>query len=443
MSVVHISQFYPCSAIEYAGELYYVCELGKYLYTNYNEQLSLDGVILSKKLKNSVLWDMLRIAIKNGYLVNTNLSEDDTDISIQSPLIVNSKVFKNVYFTFDTVEFDKEDYEKRKSDLQYDLLTPKKMQVSLEKQTDTEWVWSLAGKKYEHFDNNSTAFNHLLSQQSWVSFVAMVAVERLKNNQPCKLIIKLDNHITLNFFAMCYLDVLLEKTSALSSWVVIDYSRLDKDTMLQVSYCSWYSIGKELGLVQSWHSVKEKVNYMKELDIKIGDVVLLYERGKSRKTSNIKPIINCHFAVIKDITKGVIVFDVINTIKTREQGRVDWADKTMTVKNLYNNKNPFDVLNHNEIRKPIDVLGIEHLLFDELFFIAPLSEAEDISFMSVTDGTRKDKLYLPQNDLVYWVFKDFNVQFDEQRFLNKYFKDRQPLYTRYMNGESLDEYKGV
>ena len=43
----HIEQIYNCLKIEIACELYYVCELGKYLYYYHNEPLSLDGIELS------------------------------------------------------------------------------------------------------------------------------------------------------------------------------------------------------------------------------------------------------------------------------------------------------------------------------------------------------------------------------------------------------------
>ena len=146
MSVIHISQFYSCSRIKSAGELYYVCELGKYLYEYFFDVLSLDGVLFDDVLKQSHLWDMLRIAQKRGYITNTGLSEEDTEISIQSPLIATKDNFANVLLTTDEVKFDAKEDKRRKEDKDYNLYTPIRKQISFQMQKPEAWVWSMKGK---------------------------------------------------------------------------------------------------------------------------------------------------------------------------------------------------------------------------------------------------------------------------------------------------------
>ena len=79
-----------------------------------------------------------------------------------------------------------------------------------------------------------------------------------------------------------------------------------------------------------------------------------------------------------------------------------------------------------------DDLGIEYKMREELYFIVPLSSCDDVKVSIVSDGNNVDKLCLPQNDFIYWLFKDYEVEFNEARFLDKYFPSMQPLYTMYM-----------
>lgn len=86
-------------------------------------------------------------------------------------------------------------------------------------------------------------------------------------------------------------------------------------------------------------------------------------------------------------------------------------------------------------------IGIGNLIYKEDKFIVPLDDADDALVQYVSREKDKiDKIYLTQNELIYWVFKDFNIQFDETRFLERYFPNQTPLYTRYMNGEDISEW---
>ena len=69
MSVVHINNFYNCDKIDLACELFYVCELGKYLSYNNSMKLSLKGVKLDKVLLKSNIWFYLCLAIYESWVI--------------------------------------------------------------------------------------------------------------------------------------------------------------------------------------------------------------------------------------------------------------------------------------------------------------------------------------------------------------------------------------
>lgn len=444
MSVIHISQFYSCSRIKNAGELYYVCELGKYLYEYFDDVLSLDGVLFDDVLKQSHLWDILRIALKRGYITNTGLSEEDTEISIQSPLIATKDNFANVLLTTDEVRFDAKEDKRRKEDKDYNLYTPIRKQISFQMQKPESWVWSMKGKDGKFGTQNNLSMNNPLARQMWLSLVAMVAVFRLRQQEPETLVILVDRQTVIDKFAFAYVIALLDKTEALKDWVFLSFDeKMTKPDILQLYYCSWYQEGRDLGLTRIWHGKDDKIGYMQELDIQVGDLIFVYERNAEQNNNYVKSISSCRLAVIKDIVNEYIDIEYINTIKTKLQGEVDWNDKTTNIKAMYNFRNPANDFSTSKERLDFYSIGVGHMLYNELKFILPLDDADEQIVQWVTDGIHKDRLLLSQNDLIYWVLKDYNYQFNELRFLDRYFPTKTPLYTRYMNGEDLSAYKVV
>lgn len=141
--MLHISQFYPCSDVKDACELYYICELGKYLHFNYNEQLSIDGVVLHEVLASSILFDYFRLAIDEGWVTQANWGYSSLEVTAENPLIADTRLVRNVLFTTEDVAFDREDKRKRDEDFLYAYRTPILTQVSFEDQNDEQWLWSI------------------------------------------------------------------------------------------------------------------------------------------------------------------------------------------------------------------------------------------------------------------------------------------------------------
>lgn len=439
MNKVHISQFYACSRISYACELYYVCELSKYLYFNYEEVLSIDGVILESDLNKSDIWDYFRMVVDEGWIVDTGITDEEFKVSIQYPLDMKMNKIRNILLTTEPVVFDREDNNKRRNDMNYAYRTPEKFQVSFAERTDEYWLWTLNGEDKKHFLENNKIFGHNQADQSWLSLIAFVAVERLKKKSPTLLLIEFTYQIVYNLVPLSYILILAEKTNCFSGWLKYTYdASVEESIKDQINYAAWWKIGQDKGYLDRWYSPDEKKKYLKQLDIKEGDFVMLYERKKAQKTNYIKEVENCHLAKITSISGFSYSFEVFNTTKTYFQGYEEFEEYTIAVKRMYIDNKPYEKLNTSMKSIDINDLGVMYMMQTEKYFIVPLDEAEDYVRMRVTNGTSKDTLLLPQNDLVYWICKDYKYEFDEERFLSKYFKNRTPLYTLYMAGEPID-----
>lgn len=445
--MINVQQIFNCTEINNVFELYFVSEIGKYLYLNYDETLSLKNVRINPELESLATWDILRLAIKNGYIMEIDIPSERYILDLQFPLKANRKELVNVYLVEEEVPFNREESNKRKEDLDYHLMNPMKRQFSITSKTDNDWVMTIYGENNRNFTVNNYTFNmniENLNHQVWCSFIAYIVVKRYKEGIPNTLKLVVDRQILGgNNTAMNYVYLLFDRTDALAGWCTILFDKnVDYDSKLKAFFNAWYQIGKDLGYTRELHSTEDKRNFMQKIDMQEGDVVVFYEKGK--QTENItkpKMIEKCNIAIIDSITNSNITLRHIFNHKTRTTAEVEWADKTMAVKDLYNYECPYLKVTERVETMQLVSIGIGNLIYKEDKFIVPLDDADDALVQYVSREKDKiDKIYLTQNELIYWVFKDFNIQFDETRFLERYFPNQTPLYTRYMNGEDISEW---
>ena len=109
---------------------------------------------------------------------------------------------------------------------------------------------------------------------------------------------------------------------------------------------------------------------------------------------------------------------------------------------MYADKKPYEKLNTSIVRTDWYNCGVNHVFYDELEFITPIGEAEDIVISSIpVKGTdyKYRFIRIPQNDLIYWMLEDYHYEYNKDRFLNTYFNGRTPLKEYYDNHLDLPE----
>lgn len=441
-NAVHISEFYPCSKITLACELYYVCELGKYLRYNYDRSLSLDGILFEDGLDRSALWDYFRLAVDCGWLVDLGLDRSRIEVTIQQPLVGDTQLVTNVLYGLEEVPFDMDMYHKRKADMGFAYREPERLQISFEARRGDCWLWSVDGEAGRGYNINSKALFRNLANQCWLSLIAYVAVERCMVGKPEMLGIRFSQSVIMNnLTAVSYIDLLSEYTECLSGWCYYTKDEsINYMDNLQLGYIAWYMRGVDYGMLKRWYSGKEKRAYLAKLGLGEGDIVAYYTRDKLQKNNYLKTISACHIAKIVKVKERSIILQLFNTTKTKAQGEADFENRTTAVKAMYLDRQYYEKLNSSMEEVDINDVGVEYMMFGELNFILPLWESDDSKVMLVGDDTgRRDLLVLPQNDLVYWILKEYGVQFNEAHFLETLFPDREPLYELYMRGDALPE----
>lgn len=454
---VKLNKIYETQGIDLACELFYVCELGKYLSLYYGESLSLKGIKLDEILTKSPIWVYFCIALKKGWIVDANVSDTllvDLDSFTLKDWKHYSLILQNVAFTLDTVGFDDTDnINRRRKDewvidnelynkYKYALMTPKPLQICFNVgKTQNRWVFALDGKysvKGKGGAINKASMDGILAHLSWVSMIAFVAIRRLKKTDDDVLHLSLylyfNNTLVLDENTLSYFLILYDKTNCFKGWVFYTYdSSIIQSQKSHVGYVAWYKMGLDMGLLsaQEWYDGKAKLDRLAKLDIQVNDVVILFERKDLQKLNHIKEITDMKIAVIESLSENSITLNIINSRDLKHEGNLRFSALAQSIKDMYS-VSPFQNL-RNEV-KQFDwfEIGVEYAMVDELVFIVPLEECDDMKVERVTNGYETVTVALSQEEFIYWLLEDYEVNYNRDRFKQKYFKDRIPLYDSYV-----------
>jgi hypothetical protein len=144
-------------------------------------------------------------------------------------------------------------------------------------------------------------------------------------------------------------------------------------------------------------------------------------------------------ARVEYITSTDIGLSLFNTTKLYCQAKADFDNQTIAVKKMYCGKLPYTDFNMTKVNESLSDLGIEYMMQNELAFIVPLDQCDDSVETLVTNGTIESKVILSQNDFIYYLLKDYGVEFNHERFVDKYFKGTVPFYDFFNSLECTPE----
>lgn len=434
MSVVQIAEVYPVREIKLASELLYVCELAKAFYINKGYQLSIDGVVLADSLKKSRYWAMFRVALANEWIVNANC-DDSVKITEINPL--RFKNISNILITEKEAKETKSVQNKRESDPLFDCLTPVPTQVAIVKK-DNVWQWNREGYDFKTNSINTNAVTRDISQRL-TALVAYVAVERFFSSYDFRFEIVVNTAFAGMQLAFADLTVLQERTNALDEWFSFDYICSVEDQK-RIGYEAWWHIGHELGYLDREYSQSDKLAYLDKLNIKEGDVVCLVKRVRGNASDMIKVPSKAYFAIVRKINRapmGGITFEMLTCLQTRYQREQEFRHMKTAEKAVFNGR--FNTQNFRSEGETVEWedLGIEYAMSSELSFLMPLQHDNFTTLTCKSKKTGKDvNVEMSSVDFVYWLLKDYNVRFAEDRYIARYFKNgTKPVYKRWADGE--------
>ncbi|HBF1820552.1 hypothetical protein [Clostridioides sp. ZZV15-6597] len=301
--------------------------------------------------------------------------------------------------------------------------------ISFIKDTDEEVIYCC--------DETNFSINYRYNGRNkdiiYISIVAYIFVRAFNNNKNIPKIIFGKPKYT--YLSEEYNHLIILNTYGNKFLKNFEYQGLCLKKDSNQEWLSYVSYRRQLGYMSRPYNLQEKFKYISQ-NYKVGDVFLYYKRyfRKEKKLDvidleNIPMIVGCFPAIIRDIKKTSITIDYYPTIEMkltrymnlREVEDSDFADNlTFDDYNLFTvTQETFDYLS----------FGIDDLTYDEdVMFLSHIDD-DDGSYQWFKDKNNNlCNIWLDTVNTIYAVFEDRNVKYNKENFLNRYFKDKKPLY---------------
>lgn len=388
---MHIKEFYSCKNITLASELYYICELGKYLYHYTGKGLDIRSIEIDKIVEKSQLWVYFGLALKYGWLIS--------DIKVDLTKVYwpyQDKIANIVTYIGKVDSFQK-------------ISEIKNYGVSIE---------------FEREDNvivlkPSGSYNKAIPELVYVSYAAHIIVKNKLANTNIKsvLVIKKTDAPIINTLTHF---VGLADRNCFNRLVTY---KVDNSIKSFLEYKVWEREGFEKGLLYKEWSNKDKLNYLGKIGLEQKDVVFIYDRDNHHSAH--RPIKNVELAVIDKITPTNISFRVILNPRLREDIEHDYNKLNPKLGQLFSKKD----LNNLKINKKtfsISDIGIGQMLGNERYFIESLENTKDTvkTYMdSYLGNLIKGVVEITQEEFIARVLRENNIEFNAKKYREICFKN--------------------
>ena len=277
---------------------------------------------------------------------------------------------------------------------------------------------------------NRIAFHAMNRASAYVELLAYVIVMNYKNKTAKKLIIEQGNYT--------------EETDEYSNLLILkEYGNRIAENLLELhsnvyhfkeSECqAFYAYYKQRGYMLNKISTAVKYDYAKK-NLAVGQVFLLYKRYKGEMTC-------CYPAVIQEITDKGIRFTYYSVVETKLTRRV----KLEKVREKHGDlsvydREDFEAFHSKTMELLWDEVGVDVCAFDENFLLMPLMDADGTKQAFRLSDDTVTVLFLNTIETVYAVFENRGVKYDKQWFLTKYFPNgAKPIYDKIIEKYGYDQ----
>lgn len=176
-------------------------------------------------------------------------------------------------------------------------------------------------------------------------------------------------------------------------------------------------------------AIPDKHRQMEMEGITEGGIYIYYERKGVAESNIVGKITNASVVRLDKIDKTNVVFTIIPLYRTKEEIEGDFNSIPDDDKKSFDDMLNFKV-NTREIKVDLYNMGIENYIFDEDAFIAKIDDYGTVEKLVTVNGKRA-VLQMSQREAIYWLLRQYEVDFDRGKYLGMYPKEGGYIYDVY------------
>ena len=226
-----------------------------------------------------------------------------------------------------------------------------------------------------------------------------------------------------------YLDIVVcqKELNWFKSQVTLEIDKSSTEKFKNIDYIILFNQACNAGRYKLW-SITDKVKLLKEKGIKKGSVVSLFRRVRV-KDSSLGKITAAQIAVINEIREdtNTISLSLYPVSKTQEEIMIDYFNIDEDYRTMYSDLIQFKNFG---VKSSISITstGIFDHFKGESNLIECLDKSEMVSKTVTIDGKLSIGLEMSAIDAVYWILREYNVDFDREWYRQFYNDGKEMLY---------------
>lgn len=393
MTTININDLLPngkrIRKIHSGSELLLAYELDKYSKHILGLELSLEGVSIAKELFNG---EYFSFVATNG--LNTGVEFDKKDLADYSAI-------KRNFFT-EIIE-------------------------------DVEYAKVEEGKVTYTFDRNISLHAVMNTSSKPKSYISLVArnwvLAYQKGENPPVLVIDHSRNSSKEFEYADVRVILMHGNMLFDGYVELD---VDMDNGIQPEWETFLTFKRQLGKMDREFTIDEKKKYFKR-NFEVGDAVLLYKRKRLSEGKSVGRLNACFPAIIESMTDKHITIKYYPQVQTPITQHIELYESEIELED-YGTKDAImyeDYTKFTTMRETMFIsdLGIGDMTFKEdKFILEPTADDTTLQYVRTGEGESTTKpMVMNALETIYAVFETRDVKYNRQRFIDKYFKGKEPL----------------
>lgn len=286
------------------------------------------------------------------------------------------------------------------------------------------WDFDYAKNNYGEYAKEFLNFNKM--SYSLVHLVAYHLVDVLFGKTKKKLVIYFDSQKAKSSFIYIKIYACIESMPWIKEFVELDVDF--DDYKVDLDYSFFCNNGKVAGH-HRLHSIEEKHKLLDKFGMVEGSILVLAHRDGMCENNPFGYIKNTSVIRLDEIGDTFLGVTCISINKTKEEVELDYYDIDDNIRYMF-----VDMLSKKPHQSPTELsivgVGIDNHFLDEDKFITLLDDSEEVTKLVTIDG-KKVNINMSGVDAVYWLLRQYDIDFNIDLYKEMYFKGKTPLWDEY------------
>ena len=350
-------------------------------------KVSLDGMSIDASLLPSTAKDYLKLLLKKGAVI---LSDWDGEIDETVELPIDCSMFNEI-------------------------------SIAEDNGTRLDWSIKYVKENYGKYASKFLAIDNLGDYLLYLSAYHIVNV--MMGVTTKKLVLNFSEIEAKSNIVFIKLYAILDTIPWINQYLMlnVDFGNVKVDIDYDI-FCNSMIWAGDTGL----RSISEKIELLDKCGIKEGSVVVLYTRHGMSSSNPYGRIKEAKLMRIAERGDDFLGVTFINVNKTKEEVAADYNASSLTVKDAFRDFGKKSV-HVSSTELSLVSVGISRYVYDEDMFIECLSDSEVVEKL-VTIGGKVVSVEMSGRNAIYWLLKQYEVDFNEDVFKEMYFGDEVPLW---------------